>query len=214
MMICNVPIVSQFRQGRMDKYCNSNVFANVKLLISFIFKATDIFAACLFYFEGLFYQSLLTILFVLLPGFCIAITELRRNFCSKPLSLIKAVGYLLLSPLWAIIIHFYSLCDERYAQSALFYKTLEGFIEAGPQFALQFSLLLRGHWSKSSNFVINPVIPKHFQVQDETSTEMITTTLLPSLIEMETTTESATNNLSLTIFDRYYDEGKSALRVL
>ena len=150
--------------------------------------------------------------FVLLPGFCIALSELRRSFCAEPLNLIKAIGYLALSPLWAIVIHFYSLCDERYVQSALFYKTLEGFIEAGPQFALQFSLLLRGHWSQSSRIVIGNVIPEHFQVE-ETSTEIITTTILPSeYLEsksfVETTTEGVANNLSLTIFDRYYGEGK------
>ena len=109
---------------------------------------------------------------------------------------------------------FFSLCDERYVQSALFYKTLEGFIEAGPQFALQFSLLLRGHWSQSSRFVIEPVIPKHFQVEEETTTTEIITTILPSYYDdksfaVDTTTETvATNNLSLTIFDRYYGEGK------
>ena len=111
---------------------------------------------------------------------------------------------------------FFSFCDERYVQSALFYKTLEGFIEAGPQFALQFSLLLRGHWSQSSRFVIDPVIPKHFQVEEETTTEIITTILPPSYYDdksfVDTTTETvATNNLSLTIFDRYYGEGKLAI---
>ena len=47
------------------------------------------------------------------------------------------------SPLWAIVIHVYSLYDERYIKSALFFKTLEGFVEAGPQFALQLSLLIK-----------------------------------------------------------------------
>ena len=104
----------------------------------------------------------------------------------------------------------FSLYDERYVQSALFYKTLEGFIEAGPQFALQFSLLLRGHWSESSRFVIHPVLPKHFHIEDETTTEMMTTTLLPSLIDTTTPADNETpsTNMSLTIFDRYYDEGK------
>ena len=92
-----------------------------------IFQGTDIFAAVLFYFEGYHAQSFITIGLVFLPGFCIYISELRRSFCTKPcVSLPKAIGYLLFSPLWAIVIHIYSLCDERYVKSALYFKTLQG----------------------------------------------------------------------------------------
>ena len=98
----------------------------------FYFQGTDIFAAVLFYFEGYHVQSFITIGLVFLPGFCIYISELRRSFCTKPcVSVPKAIGYLLFSPLWAIVIHIYSLCDERYIKSALYFKTLQGKFESG-----------------------------------------------------------------------------------
>ena len=37
----------------------------------------------------------------------------------------------------ANILYFNSLYDRRYVRSAFFFKTMEGFLEAGPQFALQ-----------------------------------------------------------------------------
>ena len=44
----------------------------------------------------------------------------------------------------------FSFFDERYVQTAIFFKTIEGFVEAGPQLALQLSLLLKGSWGESS----------------------------------------------------------------
>ena len=35
---------------------------------------------------------------------------------------------------------FNSLYDERYVRSAFFFKTMEGFLEAGPQLALQVNM--------------------------------------------------------------------------
>jgi len=181
----------------------------LSLLLHIIDQGTDIFAAVLFYFEGHHTQSFITIGLVFLPGFCICVSELRRSFCTKPCSLPKAIGYLLFSPLWAIVIHIYSLCDERYIKSALFFKTLEGFVEAGPQFALQLSLLIRGRWGPSSRAVLEPFIPVTLQATNFTFTpedgssgeeHLETTTIMPDFsIEPE-------NNGSLIIFDRLYDE--------
>lgn len=52
---------------------------------------------------------------------------------------------------------YYSLFDHRYLESALYYKTLEGFVEASPQFALQLALLFRGTTPKSSQLVLEPL---------------------------------------------------------
>ena len=42
----------------------------------------------------------------MLPGICIGLAEMK-NFCAKDLSLLKAIGYILFTPLWAIVIHLY-----------------------------------------------------------------------------------------------------------
>ena len=80
---------------------------NLKLIFQNWFQASDVFAGVLFYFEGHVFTSYITLALVFLPGFCICLTELRQTFCSNNCSLFKALAYLLFSPLWAIIIHFY-----------------------------------------------------------------------------------------------------------
>ena len=84
-------------------------------------------------------------------------------------------------------------------RSALFFKTLEGFVEAGPQFALQLSLLLQGRWGESSQSVLEPIIDITMEDNEEL-TDQITTTWMPLLQEQ---------NQSLKIFDRIYDQGDS-----
>ncbi len=187
------------------------------------------FAGMLFYFEGHYVQAYVTLGLVFMPGFCIFVSELKRTFCSKPCSLVKAIGYLLFSPLWAIVIHFYrylrnatnpytftkytkcipffSLCDERYVKSALFFKTLQGFVEAGPQFALQLSLLFQGRWGESSKAVLEPIIPSvtlaPFQLDNS---DLVTTTIDP--FQLDSAEElNSTTSAGLMIFDRVYDEG-------
>ena len=44
--------------------------------------------------------------FVMLPGICIGLAEMK-NYCVKDISLLKAIGYILFTPLWAIVIHLY-----------------------------------------------------------------------------------------------------------
>ena len=108
----------------------------LSLVFHVLDQGTDIFAVVLFYFEGNLWASALTFgyvynenirsimniynyhikiqlltlhsyfRFVMLPGFCIGLAELKR-FCAKELSLFKSIGYILLSPLWVIVIHLY-----------------------------------------------------------------------------------------------------------
>ena len=89
----------------------------------------------------------------------------------------------------------------------MFFKTIEGFVEAGPQLALQLSLLLKGSWGESSFLVIGPILSEYLPEQNETETE-ITTTMLPSMMTTILPTEEfpeVVNNGSLVIFDRIYD---------
>ena len=83
------------------------IFIYLNLIFLNWFQASDVFAGVLFYFEGHVFTSYITLALVFLPGFCICLTELRQTFCSNNCSLFKALAYLLFSPLWAIIIHFY-----------------------------------------------------------------------------------------------------------
>jgi len=123
------------------------------LVIHVLDQVTDVFAATLFYFEGNYWGAGVTLGLVLLPGLCIGVTELR-HFCSRGnSSLVKSLAYAFLSPLWAIILHLYSCCDDRYLETAFFFKTMEGFLEAGPQLALQLSLLLQGSTSQSKQIL-------------------------------------------------------------
>ncbi len=48
----------------------------------------------------------LTLALVLAPGFFVFLSELKRCCCGKS-NIFKAIAYLLLSPLWAIVIHLY-----------------------------------------------------------------------------------------------------------
>lgn len=50
-----------------------------------------------------------------------------------------------------------SFFDDRYLQSAMYFKTIEGFLEAGPQMTLQLSLLFRGNATQSSRLVLSPI---------------------------------------------------------
>lgn len=128
----------------------------LSLILHVLDQATDVFAAFLFFLEGEIVPAIFTLAFVFLPGFFIFCHELKR-ICAGKSNVFKALGYLTLSPLWAIVIHLYSLFDHRYLESALYYKTLEGFVEASPQFALQLALLFRGTTPKSSQLVLEPL---------------------------------------------------------
>lgn len=172
----------------------------LSLLLHIFDQATDVFAAFLFYVEGHYVAACITLGLVFLPGFLIFVAELKRSFCSaRPINFLKAVGYLLLSPLWAVVIHLYSLCDERYVRTAIFFKSLEGFVEAGPQLAFQLSLLLKGGWGNSSQLVIEPILPIVLQQNEED----MTTTLAPDQYYND---ELGMENMSLRVFDRVYDK--------
>ena len=85
----------------------------------------------------------------------------------------------------------------------MFFKTLEGFVEAGPQLALQLSLLFKGHWSQSSQMVLDPIKERIREEED-----FITTTLAPSVETTSYYVETTTTDPSLVLFDRVYSEGK------
>lgn len=164
-------------------------------------QGTDVFAVVLFYFEQNYWASILTFGFVMLPGICIGLAEMK-NFCARDLSLLKAIGYILFTPLWAIVIHLYSLFDHRYIPTALFFKAMQGFLESGPQATLQLSLLFFGSSSKSKHMLIDPHLPTSLNqsIFDEISWE-----------DAEDYNDyasqlSSNESLDLDIFGRVYDK--------
>ena len=76
------------------------------VFLHFFDQATDLFAAFLFLIEGRMLAGVLTLLFVLTPGIFVFGIELSR-ICSGKTNICKALAYLFLTPLWAIVIHFY-----------------------------------------------------------------------------------------------------------
>ena len=102
---CDIPYSTCLRSGKGFEDLLIPFYLN--LILQNWFQASDVFAGVLFYFEGHVFTSYITLALVFLPGFCICLTELRQTFCSNNCSLFKALAYLLFSPLWAIIIHFY-----------------------------------------------------------------------------------------------------------
>ena len=85
-----------------------------------------------------------------------------------------------------------SLCDRRYIRSALYFKTVEAFLEASPQLLLQLSLLFRGSFSRSSGLVLGPAVQP--QAED-------------FLIHDQEPLKNETLNGTMEVFGRYYGEG-------
>ncbi|XP_040568177.1 uncharacterized protein [Lepeophtheirus salmonis] len=129
--------------------CIGSLGLLLSLTIQILDQSTDAFSCILYYVEGQMCAAVATLVLIFFPGAMIAYVELR-GVCRGKGSVWKALAYLVLAPLWTIIIHLYSLCDERYVKKALLFKTVEGFLEAGPQLALQLSLLFRGQVTETS----------------------------------------------------------------
>ena len=86
----------------------------------------------------------------------------------------------------------FSLCDERYLRTAFYFKTIEGFLEAGPQVALQLSLLFRGNWTRSDQLALEPILPV---------TAINATDVIPETDDLE-------------VLGRVYDAGKNLIQCL
>ena len=113
------------------------------------------------------------------------------------------------------------MCDQRYVPTALFFKSMQGFLESGPQATLQLSLLFHGYTSKSKQMLISPYLHTptnesspligldHEDDYDYDET-ILTTTPQPPLFEdlgFNGTTELPEGSIS--VFGRIYDKGNS-----
>lgn len=131
------------------------------LLISFLLylldQGTDALTALLFIREGYYLIGSVTILLMLSPGLCSFLLELQSMWRGRG-NLPTALGYLLFCPLWAALLHLYSIYNGEYRAKAVFFKTMEGFMCAGPQLAFQLSVLMKGTLTSSTGAVLAPYL--------------------------------------------------------
>ena len=78
----------------------------VSVLLHLLDQASDVFVALLYWSEGRVLPAAFTLLLVLVPGFFVFVCELKQT-CLGRSSVLRAVAYLTLSPLWAVIVHLY-----------------------------------------------------------------------------------------------------------
>ena len=84
----------------------------------------------------------------------------------------------------------FSFFDPCFVRSAFYFKTLEGFLEAGPQLVLQLSLLFRGHWTRSGLMALSGA-----------GAVGVNATVVPAL--------GGEHKEEIGAFGRVYDEGES-----
>jgi len=126
-------------------------------LVYLLDQGTDALTALLFFHEGYYLIGSVTICFMLAPGLASFFLELRSMWRGRG-NLLVALGYLFLCPLWAALLHLYSIYNGEYRAKAIFFKTMEGFMCAGPQLAFQLSMLMKGTLTSSTGAVLAPYL--------------------------------------------------------
>ena len=76
------------------------------LFLQVLDQSSDVFVAFLYYIEGHLWSAIMTLTLTFLPGVFIFVSEMRK-MCSGRSNICIALGYLLFSPLWAIVLHLY-----------------------------------------------------------------------------------------------------------
>ena len=75
----------------------------------------------------------------------------------------------------------------------MYFKTVEGFLESAPQLLLQLSLVLRGSWSRSSSYVIDPELITEIEDEDP---------------DVQVQALNVTSGTDLEVFGRVYNRGE------
>jgi len=128
------------------------------LLLSFLLylvdQGTDALTALLFLLDGHYVEGFLTTFFILTPGIAAFLLELRDMWRGKG-NLLRALVFLSLCPLWALLTHLYSIFNREWQGKALMLKTMEGFLCAAPQLVLQLSFWMKGTLTSPLELVLS-----------------------------------------------------------
>ena len=95
------------------------------------------------YKKGHYLEGILTAVLIVIPGLAACILELRDMWRGKG-NIMKAMVFLVMCPLWALLTHLFSIFNKEWQSKALMLKTMEGFLCAAPQLVLQLSFWMRG----------------------------------------------------------------------
>eukprot|EP00092_Neocalanus_flemingeri_P030720 GFUD01033357.1.p1 GENE.GFUD01033357.1~~GFUD01033357.1.p1 ORF type:complete len:394 (-),score=94.77 GFUD01033357.1:124-1305(-) len=126
----------------MDSLCQT-VWVISSFLLFLFDQGTDALTALLFFLDGHYLEGVLTALLIFTPGMAACMLELRDMWRGKG-NILKAIVYLVMCPLWALLTHLYSVFNKQWQSKALMLKTMEGFLCAAPQLVLQLSFWMRG----------------------------------------------------------------------
>ena len=114
-------------------------------------------------------EGILTSVLILTPGIAAFLLELRDMWRGKG-NLAKAIIFLVLCPIWAVLTHLYSIFNKEWQAKALMLKTMEGFLCAAPQLVLQLSFWMRGTMTSPMELVLAEQFNVTQQAQDANMT--------------------------------------------
>jgi len=136
----------------MDSMCQ-RVWVISSFLLYLFDQGTDALTALLFFLDGHYLEGVLTAVLIVIPGLATCLLELRDMWRGKG-NLMRAMVFLALCPLWALLTHLYSIFNKEWQGKALMLKTMEGFLCAAPQLVLQLSFWMRGTLTSPMEMVL------------------------------------------------------------
>jgi len=148
----------------MESLCQT-VWILLSFLLYMLDQGTDALTSLLFLLDGHYIEGILTGILIMTPGIAAFALELRDMWRGKG-NLIRALVFLAMCPLWALLTHLYSIFNKEWRSKALMLKTMEGFLCAAPQLVLQLSFWMRGTMTSPMELVLAEQFNTTQQSQD------------------------------------------------
>lgn len=152
----------------MESVCQT-AWIILSFLLYMLDQGTDALTALLFFLDGHYMEGFLTSFLILTPGIAAFLLELRDMWRGKG-NIMKALVFLAMCPLWAMLTHLYSIFNKEWQGKALMLKTMEGFLCAAPQLVLQLSFWMRGTLTSPMGLVLSEEFNVTQQAQDTNMT--------------------------------------------
>lgn len=152
----------------MESACMT-IWIILSFLLYMLDQGTDALTSLLFFLDGHYVEGILTSVLILTPGIAAFLLELRDMWRGKG-NLAKAIIFLVLCPIWAVLTHLYSIFNKEWQAKALMLKTMEGFLCAAPQLVLQLSFWMRGTMTSPMELVLAEQFNVTQQAQDANMT--------------------------------------------